>query len=60
LTAGKHEDEGNDNEWKWLSPSNNKYSGFGLGWVKYEESAKEHPNSRAGTDFILCPLSWWY
>jgi hypothetical protein len=36
--AGKHEDEGNDNEWKWLPSSNNKYSEFGIGWVKYEKS----------------------
>jgi hypothetical protein len=37
LTAGKHEDEGND-EWKWLPSSKNKYSEFGIGWVKYEKS----------------------
>jgi hypothetical protein len=36
-----HEDEGNDNEWKWLSPSNNEYSVFGIGWVKYEKSLQK-------------------
>jgi hypothetical protein len=37
-----HEDEGKHNEWKWLYPSNNKYSGFGIGWVKYEKSLQEN------------------
>jgi hypothetical protein len=37
-----HEDKGNGNEWKWLSPSNNEYSVFGIEWVKYEKSLQKN------------------
>jgi hypothetical protein len=42
-------------------PGNNKYSEFGVGWVKYKKSLQMNsPKSRAATYFTKCPLSWWY
>jgi hypothetical protein len=49
-----HEDEGNDNEWKWLSPSNNKYSGFGLGWIKYEKSLQKNIPTQEQAQVSYC------
>jgi hypothetical protein len=41
-------------------PGNNKYSGFGVRWVKYDKILQMNsPKSQAATDFTVS-IDWWY